>query len=757
LEAGPFCRRLDRDLANPDSEDSMKTKKKGIAERVGHWSATHRKTAIFGWIAFVAIALVGGSVIGTNQLTDAEATVGEAGVAARVLSDSGLAPAQEMVLVQSDSLTTGDAAFRDAVTDVSSSLRNTEDVRAVQSPLQQGGAVSEDGHAALVQFEIAGDPDTAVDRIAPSQAAVEGAAERNPELRVEQFGYASAGEAINTIVADDLRQAETLSLPVTLLILLLAFGSLVAAGVPLLLGISAVMATFGLIALPSQLLPVDEGVASIILLVGLAVGVDYSLFYMRRVREERRSGRSSAESLRVASATSGRAVLISGLTVIIAMAGMFFTGDATFISMGIGTILVVAVAMAASITVLPAILAALGDRVEKGRVPFLWRYVEGRRQRNQGVWKSMIDRVMKRPAVSFVLALGVMVALAAPALGMKTEIGGTEQLSRDIPIVQTYDRIDAAFPGENIPAEIVVQADDVTSPAVRGAIDRLVSDSASTPGVLGAPEVMVNEDSTVASITVPIAGTGSDDESKRALASIREDLIPASFDGVEGTEISVGGQTAETSDFNDRMHERLPLVFVFVLGLAFILMLVTFRSIVIPLKAIALNLLSVGAAYGVLTLVFQHGLGSDLLGFETPGSVAAWLPLFLFVILFGLSMDYHVLILSRVREGVDRGMSTEDAVREGITSTASTVTSAAFVMVAVFSIFATLSLLDLKEMGVGLAVAILIDATIVRAVLLPSSMSLLGKWNWYLPDSLEWLPRFRHEVEVEVELEPATT
>jgi RND superfamily putative drug exporter len=733
----------------------MKTKKKGIAERVGHWSATHRKTAIFGWIAFVAIALAGGSLLGTRQLTDAEATVGEAGVAARVLSDSGLAPAEEMVLVQSESLTVRDAAFRQAVNDVSASLRTTDDVRAVQSPLGEGGAVSSDGHAALVQFEIAGDPDTAVDRIGPSQVAVEDAAKRNPELRVEQFGYASAGEAINTIVAEDLKQAEVLSLPVTLLILLLAFGSLVAAGVTLLLGISAVMATFGLIALPSQLIPVDDGVASVILLVGLAVGVDYSLFYMRRVREERRSGRSSAESLRVASATSGRAVLISGLTVIIAMAGMLFTGDATFISMGIGTMLVVAVAMAASVTVLPAILAALGDRVEKGRVPLLWRYVEGRRQRNQGVWKSMIDQVMKRPAVSFVLALGVMIALAAPALGMKTEIGGTEQLSRDIPIVQTYDRIDAAFPGENIPAEIVVQADNVREAGVAAGIRRLVSESASIDGILGTPEVTLSEDSTVASVTVPIAGTGSDDRSKAALSNIREDLIPGAFDGVDGVQVSVGGQTAETGDFNDRMHERLPLVFVFVLGLAFILMLVTFRSIVIPLKAIALNLLSVGAAYGVLTLVFQHGFASELLGFQTPGSVAAWLPLFLFVILFGLSMDYHVLILSRVREGVDRGMSTEDAVREGITSTASTVTSAAFVMVAVFSIFATLSLLDLKEMGVGLAVAILIDATIVRAVLLPASMSLLGKWNWYLPRSLRWMPHVRHEAEVEAE--PATS
>ena len=424
----------------------MKRNSKGIAEKVGHWSATHRKTAIFGWIALVAIALAGGSMLGTKQLTGAEATPGEAGVAAQVLSDSDLAPAQEMVLVQSESLTTADPVFREAINDVSRTLRKTEDVRAVQSPLPGGGSVSEDGHSALVQFEIEGDPDTAADRIGPAQSAIEGAAGRNPDLRVEQFGFASADQAISAVVEKDLRRAELLSLPVTLLILLLAFGSLVAAGVPLLLGISAVMATFGLLALPSQLLPVDEGVASVILLVGLAVGVDYSLFYMRRVREERRSGRSSAESLRVASATSGRAVLVSGLTVIIAMAGMLLTGDGTFISMGMGTMLVVAVAMVASITVLPAVLAALGDRVEKGRIPFLWRFTERRAKRNRGFWKAVVDQVMKRPTVSLVLGLAVMIALAAPALGMKTEIGGTEQLSRDIPIVQTYDRIDAASP-----------------------------------------------------------------------------------------------------------------------------------------------------------------------------------------------------------------------------------------------------------------------------------------------------------------------
>jgi uncharacterized membrane protein YdfJ with MMPL/SSD domain len=727
----------------------MKTQRRGIAERVGAWSAAHRKTAILGWIAFVAAALAVGGSIGTQQLTGAESIPGEAGEAERALVDSGLAPASEQVLIQSEELTTADRAFVGAIDDVSATLAELDAVRELNSPLAKAGAVSADGHSALVQFEIKGDPDKAEDRIGPILAAVADSAKRHPELRIEQFGEASANEAVSEVFAEDLRKAETLSLPITLVILVVAFGSLAAAGVPLLLGISAVLATFGLVAIPSQLFPVDESISSVILLIGLAVGVDYSLFYLRREREERRAGRSPAEALRVASATSGRAVLISGLTVMAAMAGMLLTGDGTFISFGIGTMLVVGVAMAASITVLPALLAALGDRVDRGRIPFLSRWTRKRAGEGGGVWTRIIDRVLRRPVLSVVLAGGVLVALAVPALGLNMENGGVETLPREIPVVQTYDRIHEAFPGENIPAMAVVEADDVRDGEVGAAIERLVAEADDASGIVGPTSVSYSDDGSTAAITIPIAGSGSSDESKQALATVREQLIPAAFTGLDGVRVDVGGQTAGTVDFNAQMTERLPLVFMFVLGLAFTLMLVTFRSIVIPFKSIVLNLLSVAAAYGALVLVFQHGLGSGLLGFETPGSIASWIPLFLFVVLFGLSMDYHVFILSRIREAVDGGMSTEDAIGHGIRSTAGTVTSAAFVMVAVFAIFATLSMVEMKMMGVGLAVAVLIDATIVRAVLLPASMKLLGKWNWYLPSALGWLPEVRREAEVE--------
>ncbi len=403
---------------------------------------------------------------------------------------------------------------------------------------------------------------------------------------------------------------------------------------------------------------------------------------------------------------------------------------------------VVAVAMFASLTVLPAVLSKLGDRVEKGRIPFLARL--GERRHGRSMWAGIVDRVMRRPLVAAVASAGLLIALALPALGMQTVVSGAEDLPRDIPVVKTYDRVTAAFPGEAAGAKVVVEAEDVSSGPVATAIADLRRDAEADPAVAGEVTVKRRADGAVAAIDIPTVGSSSDAAATRAMEQVREQLVPAAFAGVEGASVSVTGDAAQSKDFNDQLAKSLPLVFAFVLGLAFLLLLVTFRSIVVPIKAIVLNLLSVGAAYGVLVLVFQNGLGESLLGFHSNGGISSWLPMFLFVILFGLSMDYHVLILSRVREAVDRGMSSDDAVRSGILATAGTVTSAAMVMVAIFSVFATLSIIDMKEMGVGLAVAILIDATIVRAILLPATMKLLGDRNWYLPHSLGWLPRVEH-------------
>jgi uncharacterized membrane protein YdfJ with MMPL/SSD domain len=720
--------------------------KKNIAARAARWSATHRKLAIFGWLAFVVASVVIGAAVGTKNLTDAEAVSGESGRAELALEKSQLTPNDEMVLVQSEQLRAGDPAFDAAVDEATRELAALPSVEHLSSPGDGGGQVSADGHTALVEFQIPGNEDVAEERVEASLAATAAVQAEHPDLRVEQFGGASASKALEEVFAEDLRKAETTSLPVTLAILLLAFGALVAALVPLLIAFSAVIATVGLLALPSQLVPMDSNVASVVVLVGLAVGVDYSLFYLRREREERRAGRSASAALEAAAATSGRAVLVSGFTVIAAMAGMLLSGDPTFTSFAVGTMTVVAVAMFASLSVLPAVLSKLGDRVEKGRIPFVGKLRE--RRRGRSLWAGVVERVMRRPVVALVASAGLLIALAIPALSMNTVVSGAEDLPRDIPVVQTYDRITAAFPGEAAGATVVVEADDVGAEPVAGAIDDFVQRAEASPRVSGEVEVETSRDGTVAAVQVPTVGSGSDAAATAALEEVRNDLVPAAFGGVEGAEVNVGGQAAESKDFGDLLAERLPLVFAFVLGLAFLLLLVTFRSIVVPIKAILLNLLSVGAAYGVLVLVFQEGLGESLLGFESNGGVSSWLPMFLFVILFGLSMDYHVLILSRVREYVDRGMSTDEAVQKGIVATAGTVTSAAVVMVAVFSIFATLSILDMKEMGVGLAVAVLIDATIVRAILLPAAMKLLGERNWYLPSALGWIPRVQEPAPV---------
>jgi RND superfamily putative drug exporter len=397
-----------------------------------------------------------------------------------------------------------------------------------------------------------------------------------------------------------------------------------------------------------------------------------------------------------------------------------------------------------SVTVLPAALSKLGDKVEKGRVPIIGK----RRHANHGesrVWGWILGKVLARPVVSVVAASAILIALAVPALNMKTINPGVAGIPHDLPVMKTYDRIQAAFPGGPLPAVVVVQADDVTSPAVQQGIKEM-TDKALASGQLSEPvstEISPNQKAEVVSLAMQ--GDGTDLKSETALATLRDDVLPTTIAKVDGIQADVTGMTAGSKDFNDAMRGRLPYVFAFVLGLAFLLLLVTFRSIVVPLKAIVLNLLSVGASYGILTLVFQDGHGEKLLGFESLGGITAWLPLFLFVVLFGLSMDYHVFILSRIREAVDRGMRTDEAVAHGIRSTAGVVTSAAMVMVAVFAIFATLSSIEFKMMGVGLAAAILIDATIVRAVLLPAAMTLLGERNWYLPKKLGWLPRFNPE------------
>jgi uncharacterized membrane protein YdfJ with MMPL/SSD domain len=718
--------------------------RRNLAARAGRWSASHWKTATFGWLAFVVAAVLIGGAVGTKQLGANDGVPGESGRAEQILKDDFEQPAGELVLVQSSRLTTQSPAFAAAIGDIERRLAAVSIVMNIRNPLDPAHAdqVSRDRHSAIVRFDVRGDPDTASDRVAPVVAAVDGARAEHPAVFIGGFGDATAEKEVNDQFNSDLGRAGLLSLPVTIVILIVAFGALVAAGIPLLLGLTAVLATMGLLAIPSQFWPVDEAVNAVVLLIGLAVGVDYSLFYLKREREERAAGKSESAALEAAAATSGRSVLISGLTVMAAMAGMFLTGDKTFMSFAMATILVVAIAVLGSLTVLPALLSRLGDKVNKGRIPFLQRFQKPGGGR---FWGWIIDRVLRRPVLSAALSAGFLLALAAPALGLNTVVPRAEALPQDLSVVKVYKRLQNAFPGEAEPAVVVVRAQSIDDPSVQRQIRRLERNALATGQIHEPITVDVNPGRTVARIELPIDGNGTDAPAYASLSTIRDQVIPGTIGTLDAVDVAVTGPTAQSRDFEDAMRGSAPLVFAFVLALAFVLLLVAFRSLVIAAKAIVLNLLSVAAAFGVLVLVFQHSWAKGILGFDYSGGVMVWLPVFLFVILFGLSMDYHVFILSRIREAHDGGKPTDEAIAYGIKSTAGVVTSAALVMVCVFSIFGTLSLVMMKQFGVGLAVAVLLDATVIRGVLLPATMKLLGEWNWYLPRWLDWLPQLRLE------------
>jgi RND superfamily putative drug exporter len=707
---------------------------------MARWSGRHRKVAILGWLGLMATLFAFSLVSPMNMIVYSTAGPGESGRADAILYKDFERPAKESVLVQSAAFSAQAPQFKAVVEDVVESVGSLDEVASVESPYGQGdtGLISADQASALVPLEFAGPPEDAKDKTDAVVSAVASVQAEHRAFYVGSFGE-STNKALDDSFAEDLKTAGLYSVPLTLLILLIAFGAVVAAGIPLLLGLSAVLGTLGLVSIVSEVVPMSESTSALVLLIGLAVGVDYSMFYLKREREERAAGRSDGAALEAAAATSGHSVLVSGVTVIVAMSGMLITGDATFASFGIATMMAVAVAMLGSLTVLPAVLSKLGDRVERGRVPFIHRLRgtagEGR------IWGVILDRVLRRPVVSVVCAGGLLLAIAAPALQMTTVQPGIDTFPQHL--LTTYNRLEAAFPGTQISAAVVVKA-DVESPEVQAEIQAL-TDAAVGTEVMNQPvDVSVNPEGTVAVVAIPIAGNGSNGPSNAALDALRDDIVPVTVGSLADAEVAVTGMTAQTRDFDAQMNTTAPLVFGFVLLLAFLLMLVTFRSLVIAVKAVLLNLLSVAAAYGVLVLVFQEGWGKSLLGFEATGGIDPFLPILLFVILFGLSMDYHVFILSRVRESYDDGLTTQAAVAHGIKTTAGVVTSAAIVMVGVFSIFGVLQAMIFKQFGVGLAAAILIDATVIRAVLLPASMGLLDRWNWYLPGWLEWLPRLEH-------------
>ena len=706
----------------------------------GRWSATHPWTAIAAWLVAVAILLITGHLVGTYQLPSTQNSNGESYRAQQMMSRDFTMHASEQVLFDSQSLHVSSPAFRAAIRDVQARIQATGRVFEIYSPLDPAYAnlISADQRAALLRFHITGPYDGADNRVAPVQAAVQAAAAAHPQIQIAETGDATINKAVNDTVLRDLRRTELLSYPITLVVLLIAFGAVVAALLPLGLALMAILAATGLLAFASHVYGATPQTSSVMLCIGLAVGVDYSMFYVKRQREERAAGQPVLDAIEVAAATSGRSVLISGLTVLLAMSGMLLTGNRVFYGMAEAAMLVVACAVIGSLTLLPALLAVLGDRVDRGQLPFVGRL---RRPAEQSrFWTAILDRTLARPALTAAVSACVLVLLALPVIRLHTAEPGVSDLPQNTAAVRAYNRVQQLFPGGGAPAVVVVEAPDVTAPAMVAA-GTAFGRAALATGQMHEPITFeANPARTAAIISVPLAGNGEDATSVRALGTLRHQVIPATLGKVPGVRVAVTGETAGTADFNAQMGQRVGWVFGYVLLLAFVLLLISFRSVVIPATAVVLNLLSVGAAYGVVVALFQWGWGQSLFGFTSTHSIASWLPLFMFVVLFGLSMDYHVFVLSRIRESFDRTRQTDRAVIHGIKISAGVVTAAAVVMVFVFLTFATLSMVEFKEMGVGLAVAVLLDATIVRAMLLPATMKLLGRWNWYLPRWLEWLP-----------------
>jgi RND superfamily putative drug exporter len=703
-------------------------------ERIACWSVRHRKAAVLGWLAFVAVAFIVGQAVGAPSVQQYDP--GQAGQAERMLTGLGVvSPPGESVLIQAPA--TAPAAARQA------ELRQAGQAVARALAARPGaardvtGPVLAAGHrAALVTFTVAGPAARADATVTADLAAVARVQAAYPGLTVREAGDASTDRVASAVLGHDYAKARDTSIPLTLILLLGVFGALIAAGIPVLLAGTAVTAAISLLAIPAQWLPVNSGTSEIVLVIGMAVGVDYSLFYLRREREERAAGRDRDTALRIAAATSGRAIVISGVTVMIALAGLFLSGVNIFTGISAGTIMVVGVTVLGSLTFLPGLLAWLGPRADRGGLPWLGRCRE--RARSSRAWAGLAGRVVRRPVIWGGLGVAVLLALGVPALGMRLASPAVD-LPANLPVVRTLAQIQQEFPGSPAPAQVVVTGADLGGPAVQHQVAALAARAAPGGPIRGPVTASLVDGGRGIVIEVPLAGNGSDAASTAALAALRDRALPQTL-GRAGVTWAVDGATADAHDLDGALHARTPLVFAAVAGLALLVLLAAFRSLAIPLVSIGLNLLSVGAAYGLVTLIFQDGHLQGPLGFTAYGGIIPWIPLFSFVLLFGLSMDYHVFILSRIRELWAGGQDATEAVVCGIGRTAGVVTSAAVIMVAVFSIFATLSGIDVKMLGVGLAAAVLIDATVVRGVILPAALALLGERAWYLPPWLEWLP-----------------
>jgi RND superfamily putative drug exporter len=705
------------------------------------------------WVVAVGSIFGSSLALGPQTTTDQEFNTRIESQVAKDLLERvrGMEPNLESVVVQSDRLTAADPAYQAFVGRLVTELNAMKDT--VEFSVVDPRLVSADGRTILVPTKLHGDVTTS-DQYVPAFIEVLKRYDGVDGFTVVTAGFGSLNNTFNTIAEEDL-QAEQYALPVAFVVLLAVFGTVTAALLPLALGIVAIAIAMGVIFLISNLWPFSFFVTNMIVMMGLALGIDYSLFIVQRYREERRNGRDKLAAIERAGDTATRAVTFSGITVVIALCGLLILPMNIFRSLGAGAIAAAFASMLVGLTLLPALLSLLGDRINRLRIPFTGdasRDVDS----DTGFWAGAARAVMAHPLPSLLLALALLLGLAYPALSVELGFAGAEALPKDTDAYRAFAILDKEFSaGRSTPTYVVVEAPDVTAPAVTDAIQRFTSAVAASASethiqqipaanVGGQPQfIEIGAGNSVAILAVALPGDFSGDPAKEALLRLRGDLVPAAF-ASSGAQVYVGGQTAGVHDFADLVNDYTPIVFAFVLGLSFVLLLLAFRSIVVPVKAILMNLLSVGAAYGSLVLVFQDGLGEPF-GFAQVPTIATWIPLFLFAILFGLSMDYHVFLLSRIREHYDGNGNNTEAVAHGLRATANIITGAAAIMVVVFGGFALGRLTEFQQMGFGLAVAVFLDATVVRMVLVPAAMALLGDSNWYLPRWLRWLPDLRVE------------
>jgi putative drug exporter of the RND superfamily len=649
--------------------------------------------------------------------------------------------AEEFVLVEAADGPLDEQLFGDTVSSIVEDMRALAIVETVVS--YQDGAESlrtVDGRMALIQVTTTLAEDDDLEPGAPVLATVE-EANANSALRVTTIGSLSVTRLFGEMADETFQKGELIGIATALVIMLLVFGAVVAAVIPILVAVVAIFTAVAIIATITQIWELNEFTVIVTTMVGLAVGIDYSLFIVQRFREERDRGFEKLDAIAITGATASRTVLFSGIAVAIALSGMLIMPDILFKSFGVGTMIVVVTAVAAALTLLPALLGLLGDRVNWLTLPIV-----GKRrppESSGGFWGSITDVVTAHPAVSVVVTAVFLLALTAPVLTMNLGSGGISMLPDDTDERHAFDVVITHFSDGIITADVVVLAPDVSTAEVQRGVEQLTA-SINSDDFFGTTTSMVSPRGDLLDLRFSVAGDISGPESNAAIRRLRDDYIPAAFVGVDA-EVLVGGGTAEVIDSVEIVKQYVPLIMAAVLAASFLLLLVAFRSIVVPLKAVVMNLLSVGAAYGMIVLVFQKGVGSALFGFQEVPVIESWIPLFLFAILFGLSMDYHVFLLSRIKERYDETGDNSGSVVYGLHSTASIITGAALIMVAVFGGFALGPLSMFQQMGFGLAVAVILDATIVRMVLVPASMELLGDRNWYFPTWLEWIPEISIE------------